>query len=114
MKIRTEHDRTPFGEWSAIDVDSYDGAPDSDSRTEIGYGETELAAVIDLMEQMQDRWYGYMDRADAEIKRLRDLLANADILAKHTRNDSRREWVNAGAWLLPGEVICQMDDWRKG
>ncbi len=35
-------------DWSAIDEDSYDGAPDSPNRNEIGYGATEEEAIKDL------------------------------------------------------------------
>ena len=41
------------------------------------------------------------------------LLRDADVLAEYTRSDSRREWVNVGVWLHPGEVVALMDDWRQ-
>ena len=38
--------------WSAIDEDTYDGAEDSSTRYVIGWGDTEEAAVNDLMEKL--------------------------------------------------------------
>lgn len=35
--------------------------------------------------------------------------AQADILARYSLDDGRREWVNVGTWLHPGEVIAHMD-----
>lgn len=35
--------------------------------------------------------------------------AQADILARYSLDDGRREWVNVGTWLYPGEVIAHMD-----
>lgn len=49
MKIKTEN----FPEidlWVAVDEDSYDGAFDSPTRFEMGYGETKEEAINDLME----------------------------------------------------------------
>ena len=48
MKFVTE--RLPNGEWSAIDDDSYDG-PGSP----MGRGKTGHEAVVDLMDQIQER-----------------------------------------------------------
>ena len=52
MTIRTDFIRPPVPsrgfDWSAIDGDSYDGAPDSPNRNEIGYGATEEEAIKDL------------------------------------------------------------------
>jgi hypothetical protein len=36
-----------------------------------------------------------------------------DILAAYSRTDGRREWVTAGTWLRPGEVLAHMNDPRK-
>ena len=52
MKITTTHVCPPIPtrnhDWMAIDGDTYDGAPDSPTRHEVGYGATEAAAVADL------------------------------------------------------------------
>jgi hypothetical protein len=40
-------------EWSAIDADTYDGAPDAHSP--IGTGATEAEAIADLMAQIEER-----------------------------------------------------------
>lgn len=54
MKIRTDYWPKPIPvrefDWSAIDEDSYDGAPDSARRSEIGYGRSEAEAVADLLD----------------------------------------------------------------
>lgn len=41
-------------DWSAYDTDTYDGAPDSGNRHQVGYGRTEEEAVADLMELLAD------------------------------------------------------------
>ncbi len=52
MKIRAHPDLSgaapPWAAWSAIDEDAYDGAPDSGTRNNIGYGYTEQEAIADL------------------------------------------------------------------
>jgi hypothetical protein len=40
-------------DWSAI-TDSYDGAPDSKTRHQIGYGETEQAAIENLKDLLEE------------------------------------------------------------
>lgn len=58
MKIRTtQHHNFSAGRpgadlnWSAIDDDTYDGAPDS--RSPVGWGFTEGEAIQDLKEQLR-------------------------------------------------------------
>jgi hypothetical protein len=55
MKIRTEYVFPPIPDrrfdWSAIDDDTYDGAPDS--HCPVGRGRTEIEAVADLIEQLE-------------------------------------------------------------
>jgi hypothetical protein len=57
MNIVTEHVYPPIPDrscdWSAIDSDTYDGAPDS--HCPIGRGPTKEAAVADLLEQIEER-----------------------------------------------------------
>lgn len=52
MKIQTFYVHPPIPvrlfDWSAIDSDTYDGAPDSPNRNQIGYGATEQEAIEDL------------------------------------------------------------------
>jgi hypothetical protein len=54
MNIRTTHIFPPIPirsfDWSAVDDDTYDGAPDAHSP--IGFGPTQADAIADLMEQM--------------------------------------------------------------
>lgn len=55
--IRTTYDPPPIPTWrqfawSAIDDDTYDGAEDSSTRHQIGWGATEEEAIADLMEQI--------------------------------------------------------------
>ena len=56
MNIRTSHDCPPIPtrafDWSAVDADTYDGAPDA--RCPIGRGATEADAVADLLEQTEE------------------------------------------------------------
>jgi hypothetical protein len=59
MNIRTEFWAKPIPttslDWSAIDYDTYDGAPDSGPRARlIGYGPTEEDAIADLHNQIAD------------------------------------------------------------
>lgn len=53
MKLRTTYDPKPIPtsayDWSAVDDETYDGAPDSGNRNQVGYGKTEAEAVADLM-----------------------------------------------------------------
>lgn len=57
MKIVTTYDPKPIPDrrfdWSAIDDSTYDGAEDSGTRNQIGYGKTEAEAVADLMEILE-------------------------------------------------------------
>jgi hypothetical protein len=41
-------------DWCAYDDDTYDGAPDSRNRSQIGYGKTEADAVLDLLDLIGD------------------------------------------------------------
>jgi hypothetical protein len=56
MRIITSYDPPPIPDrrfdWSAVDDDTYDGAPDQHSA--IGYGATEEEAIRDLREQLED------------------------------------------------------------
>lgn len=56
--IVTTYDPPPIpvrdADWSAVDDDTYDGAPDSPTRGQIGHGATEAEAIADLLEQLDD------------------------------------------------------------
>lgn len=58
MKIRTTYNPPPipmrYFDWQAVDEDTYDGAEDSSTRSQIGYGSTEQEAIADLMEQLEN------------------------------------------------------------
>lgn len=56
MIIRTqEHEWAPETmRWSAVDDDTYDGAEDSTTRAQIGWGATEQEAIDDLCDQLFD------------------------------------------------------------
>ena len=67
MTIQTNHDHPPIPvpelEWSAYDSNTYDADYDYEtgrfvSTSPLGHGPTELDAILDLLEQMQDtsRW----------------------------------------------------------
>lgn len=59
MKIVTSHSPKPGPDrsydWIAVDTETYDGAPDSRTRFEIGYGKSEREAVNDLFDRMDER-----------------------------------------------------------
>lgn len=44
---------TRIFDWSAWDDETYDGAPDSSTRNQIGHGATEAEAISDLQEQLE-------------------------------------------------------------
>ena len=58
MNIRTEADLTGHAprdcRYSAVDDDTWDGAPDSRNRATVGYGATPDAAIADLMALLAD------------------------------------------------------------
>jgi hypothetical protein len=58
MKIVTRYDPTPGPDrqfdWTALDDDTYDGAEDSKTRNEIGYGATEEEARADFLRLMEE------------------------------------------------------------
>ena len=49
-----------------------------------------------------------------EIERLRAQIAEAEVLATYGRDDGRRDWVDAGAWLYPGDrvVVLRREECR--
>jgi hypothetical protein len=57
MRIVTCHEPPPIPgrqfDWSAIDGDTYDGAPGTVPTTPIGWGATEGEAIVDLIDQPQ-------------------------------------------------------------
>jgi len=59
MNIKTEHVCPPISircyDWRAVDSDTYDGAPDSPTRHQVGYGSTEQKAINDLKEQLSEQ-----------------------------------------------------------
>jgi hypothetical protein len=52
MRIKTNYCYPPIPDrrfdWSAYDQDTYDGAPDSGNRHQVGYGRTEQEAISNL------------------------------------------------------------------
>lgn len=65
MKIKTEFHPTPRGgEWTAIDEDTYDGAPDSPHM--MGWGKTEDEAIEDLERLFEERAEYHEDKHAAE------------------------------------------------
>lgn len=56
MKIKTNFDYPPIPtrkfDWSAIDEDTYDGV--EDSHCPVGRGATEIDAIRDLLDQMEE------------------------------------------------------------
>lgn len=58
MKIITTYAPPPIPDrrfdWNAIDDDTYDGAEDSRTRDQIGYGRTEAEAIADLLQIIEE------------------------------------------------------------
>jgi hypothetical protein len=58
MNIQVEADTTGYAprdcRYSAVDSDTWDGAPDSRTRSTVGYGATPAAAIADLMALLAD------------------------------------------------------------
>ena len=73
------------------------------------------AAVYAVMEHQWSHCPEAMQALDMlvdEAYRIADLLDGADILEANVRTDGRRQWVEIGAYLQPGDVVAVMDDWR--
>jgi hypothetical protein len=72
MKISTSYWPKPGPskafDWSAVDSDVYDGAEDSATRNQIGYGATEAEAIADLMEQIEPEPIPAHSRTLVEVK----------------------------------------------
>jgi len=77
MNIRTDYWQKPIPtnrfDWSAVDEDRYDGAPDggADGRR-IGHGATEREAIVDLLETIRDLSddKAYSALAESELAKL--------------------------------------------
>lgn len=58
MKISTYHVYPPIPirqyDWCAVDDETYDGAPDSATRNQIGYGTTPEEAIADLRSILEE------------------------------------------------------------
>ncbi len=58
MNIKVYHNLPPIPDrrydYSAIDADTYDGAPDSARRHQVGYGRTAIEAVRSLLEILDE------------------------------------------------------------
>jgi hypothetical protein len=56
MRTEVEEDVSGFAppecRWHAIDAETWDGAADSRTRHEVGYGATRLAAIRDLLDKL--------------------------------------------------------------
>jgi Uncharacterised protein family (UPF0184) len=85
MKISTEkhppyvHRGQWVTTWSAWDLDSYDGAPDS--HCPVGSGSTEIEAINDLVEQIVDR----LEERNDDLIAANKLLLNGWLRATGTR-----------------------------
>lgn len=59
MNIQTTYFRPPIAtrefDWKAIDADTYDGAEDSPTRHQIGFGSTKELAIEDLMGILEEQ-----------------------------------------------------------
>ena len=103
MNIKTYYNPPPIpskGEfdWTAIDNDSYDGAPDSNTRHLIGYGITEQQAIDDLKEKLETQ-QEYSDAYDEMLYKLTD---NRTECIKYIVNGLLALWIG----VVVGMVIC--------
>lgn len=80
IRIRTDFEYPPIPvrsfDWSAVDDDTYDCDCDQDgffTSCPIGHGETEQAAIEDLLEQIEDR---REERTEAAMKVFDETIAN--------------------------------------
>lgn len=73
--IVTHYDPKPIPDrrfdWIAYDESTYDGAEDSSTRNEIGYGRTEADALADLQRLMSEKadwaeWDAHPERVEEE------------------------------------------------
>ena len=74
MKIETHRGSGPWSsnDWIATDSDTYDGAEDSATRNQIGYGKTEREAVNDLLDRIDERFEDAGDPfTDFKVRELR-------------------------------------------
>jgi hypothetical protein len=94
MDIKTEEHPPYLGrtgwviEWSAWDMDTYDGA--EDSHCPVGSGSTEIEAINDLVEQIVERLEEQIDRQVGITGRLR--IESAELVETINRllNDLKR------------------------
>ena len=93
MRIRTECTYAPIPDrrfdWTAVNEDTYDGAPDSSTRNQIGRGKTERDAIIDLLDILEE--------ADRPSKPLHTIDPAMDALCADLRNLSIRKASGAAA-----------------
>ena len=70
MKLRTSYDYggPPELDWTAIDEDTYDGAPGSRTRNQVGHGRTEQDAIRMLMEILEDDGADWWQQQDQEAQ----------------------------------------------
>ena len=58
MRIEVEEDVSGFAppecRWHAIDTETWDGAADSKTRHQVGYGATRIAAIRDLLDKLDE------------------------------------------------------------
>ena len=60
-----------------------------------------LSAAADEIERLIA-----LRRDDARVlERMRALIAEAEVISEYGRDDGLRDWVDAGAWLSPGDRI---------
>jgi hypothetical protein len=58
LEITISTELQPDGEWSAVDAENYEAESDSVghwSKSPVGYGRSENDAVMDLLEQIEER-----------------------------------------------------------
>lgn len=84
MNITTHHDA--YG-WTAIDSDTYDGAPDAGATSALGHGHSELEAIEELLNRFDEGPAWQQDAARAfRIARYNHALN--ELMAKYPRRET--------------------------
>lgn len=109
LAIRTDYWAKPIPDrkhdWDAIDWDTYDGAPDSSTRNQIGWGATEAEAIQDLLEQLSEAWEEELwDEFDARCEECgRQVEPEHDLCAECASE----------AAVVEGKVQQILEDWTQ-
>jgi hypothetical protein len=74
----------------------------------------EIERLRATLERQQISYEREREIDQEEIERLRAQIADAEVLATYGRDDGLRDWVDAGAWLSPGERVVVLREESGG